>query len=197
MVVRPSTKRGAATRARILEVATAEFTAHGLAGARIDRIVAAARTNKAQLYGYFGGKDGLFDAVFDESVRLLTETVPFDAEDLPGWAAGLYDEYLRRPANVRLATWARLERNRPGLLTEGFAEVDAVKTAAIVRAQEAGLLRAGEPHDLLSMVIAMSLTWSPVSPLFAASVEEGEETHERRRALLRECVGAAVLRRQE
>ncbi|MEU7889824.1 helix-turn-helix domain-containing protein [Microbispora bryophytorum] len=41
-----------------------EFAEHGIAGARIERIVSAARTNKAQLYAYFGNKDKLFDTIF-------------------------------------------------------------------------------------------------------------------------------------
>ena len=36
-----------ATKRRLLAAATAEFAAHGLAGARVDRIAAAARANKA------------------------------------------------------------------------------------------------------------------------------------------------------
>jgi AcrR family transcriptional regulator len=192
MVVPPSTKRGAATRARILEVATEEFSAHGLAGARVDRMVAAARTNKAQLYGYFGGKDGLFDAVFAGTVARLTEAVPFDAADLGGWAAGLYDEYLVHPELVRLATWARLERRPAGPLLDDHVDLDAPKLAGIAAQQRAGRIREGEPHALLSLVIAMSLTWSPVSPMYSAAPDEPPETHARRRALLRESVAAAM-----
>ena len=36
-----------ATKARILEAATAEFAAHGIAGARVDRIAASAGANKS------------------------------------------------------------------------------------------------------------------------------------------------------
>src|SRR5688500_479311 len=72
MADRSLTSRGAATRQRILDVATQEFAEHGIAGARIERIVAAARTNKAQLYGYFGSKDGLFDAIFFGSLERIT-----------------------------------------------------------------------------------------------------------------------------
>src|SRR5580693_6295766 len=93
----PTTTRGAATSQRILDAAAEEFAARGIAGARIDRIIAAARTNKAQLYGYFGSKDGLFDAVIADCVVSFTNAVPFDVSDLPGWAVGLYDENLRRP----------------------------------------------------------------------------------------------------
>ena len=47
---------------RILDAATAEFSARGIAGARVDRIADAAACNKALLYSYFGNKDQLFDA---------------------------------------------------------------------------------------------------------------------------------------
>ncbi|HEX9554197.1 MAG TPA: helix-turn-helix domain-containing protein, partial [Streptosporangiaceae bacterium] len=42
------------TKKRILAAATEEFTEHGIAGARVDRIAAAANSNKAMLYAYFG-----------------------------------------------------------------------------------------------------------------------------------------------
>lgn len=38
--------------------ATEEFTRYGIAGARIERVVEPARTNRAQLYAYFGSKEG-------------------------------------------------------------------------------------------------------------------------------------------
>lgn len=57
------------TRRRILEAATAEFARHGLGGARVDRIAAAAGANKRMLYYYFGGKDDLFLAVLEEAYR--------------------------------------------------------------------------------------------------------------------------------
>src|SRR5712691_1278983 len=49
---------------RILAAATEEFTKHGIAGARVDRIAAAANSNKAMLYAYFGNKEQLFEAAF-------------------------------------------------------------------------------------------------------------------------------------
>ena len=59
------TPRGEATRQRIMDAAASEFAERGIAGARVDRIVAAAQSNKAQLYQYFGSKELLFDAVFE------------------------------------------------------------------------------------------------------------------------------------
>ena len=49
-----SMKRDAqATRQRIFDAATAEFAQYGIAGARIDRIAAAAGSNKAMIYHLF------------------------------------------------------------------------------------------------------------------------------------------------
>jgi AcrR family transcriptional regulator len=193
MVDRPLTSRGTATRDRILEVATREFAEHGIAGARVERIVSAARTNKAQLYAYFGSKDGLFDAIFFASLERIMNVVPIDATDLADWAVRLYDEYLRRPDLIRLATWARLERRPAGHLVADADRVDDHKLRAIAEAQEAGLVRPGEPFDVMAMVIAMSMAWSPVSNVYAATAEEPKKRHDGRRALLRETVRRAVL----
>lgn len=188
----PSTARGMATRSRIIEAATTEFAQYGLAGARIDRIVAAARTNKAQLYAYFKDKDGLFDAIFVDSLERITEMVPIRDGDLADWAVRLYDDYLANPELIRLATWVRLERRPTGSLAEEAAPLEDVKVRAINEAQSAGRVRAGDAHDLKALVIGMSMTWSPVSNVYAATADEPTEVHERRRTLLRESVARVV-----
>jgi len=189
---KPLTARGEATRRRIIDVATREFAEHGIAGARVERIVAEARTNKAQLYGYFGSKEGLFDAIFFGSLERILTVVPIDAADLADWAVRLYDEYLRRPDLIRLATWARLERRPSGHLVDESDRLDDAKLAAIAAAQAAGTVREGDPFDLMAMVIAMSMAWSPVSNVFAATAAEPQEVHDRRRALLRDSVRRVV-----
>lgn len=183
--------RGEATRARILEAATAEFAQHGIAGARVDRIAAAARSNKAQLYAYFGSKEVLFETVFDASIEHILDVVPIGAADLADWAVRLYDEYLVRPDLIRLATWARLERRPAGHLLENADEVEQVKVDAIATAQGRGLVVDGLPFDVMAMVIAMSMTWSPVSNVYAATSDEPAGEHERRRAFLRATVERA------
>ncbi|MEU2675848.1 TetR family transcriptional regulator [Streptomyces sp. NPDC007107] len=192
MPEQPQTSRGAATYQRILDAATEEFAQHGIAGARIERIVTAARTNKAQLYAYFGDKERLFDAIFLSSLERMTNVVPIDADDLAEWAVRLYDEYLRRPDLIRLATWTRLERRPSGHLVETRRRYEDRKLAAIAEAQAAGRVRAGDPFDIMAMVIAMSMAWSPVSNVYAASSEEPDAVHDGRRALLRDCVRGAI-----
>lgn len=51
--------------AEILSVATTEFAAKGLAGARIDEIAAATRSSKRMIYYYFGSKEALYVAVLE------------------------------------------------------------------------------------------------------------------------------------
>lgn len=188
----PVTPRGIATRARILDAAVGEFAQHGAAGARVERIVEAARTNKAQLYAYFGSKEKLFDAVFLETLERITDAAAFDADDMAGWAVRLYDEYLEQPDLVRLATWVRLERSPTGLLAAEVSAYDDVKVRAIQQAQAAGRVREGDAYELMALVLAMSLTWSPVSNVYAATPDEPAARHERRRALLRDAVRRVV-----
>ncbi len=57
--------RSAETRARILDAALREFSAHGLAGARTEQIATAAGVNKALLYYYFDSKENLYAAAVD------------------------------------------------------------------------------------------------------------------------------------
>jgi AcrR family transcriptional regulator len=186
----PTTPRGTATSRRILDAAAREFAERGIAGARIDRIIAAAHTNKAQLYGYFGSKDGLFDAVIADRADRLMSAIPFDVDDLGDWAVALYDENLRHPELVRLMAWLRLERRPAGRLSDSSDH--ELKLKAIARAQAAGRVRQGDPFDLVTLVIAMSFAWSPASGVYAATAGEPAAEHDRRRALLRECVERAL-----
>lgn len=188
----PLTPKGEATCQRILDAARVEFAERGIAGARVDRIAAAASSNKAQLYAYFGSKDGLFDAVFFASLNHIIDVVPISPRDLADWAVRLYDHYLDRPDLVRLAAWQRLERRSRGPLVDDDNRVDDHKLEAIAAAQREGIVRDGEPLDLMALVIAMSSAWSPASGVWAAHHDEPEMDHQARRDLLRSAVAAAV-----
>ena len=184
---------GSSTRRRLLDAATAEFAAHGIAGARVDRISANARVNKAQLYTYFGSKDGLFDAVFADRIDAILNTVPIDGEDLPGYAIGLYDACLARPELVRLATWARLERVPVGDLVTNMEAQTTHKLRSIASAQRSGHVDPSlDPADIMAIVTTMALTWSPASMFYAVSTDDPEADHDRRRHALAEAVRRVV-----
>ncbi|HEY1997019.1 TetR family transcriptional regulator [Paraburkholderia sp.] len=54
------------TKRNILEVATQEFSAMGLTGARVDAIAERTNTTKRMLYYYFESKEGLYQAVLEK-----------------------------------------------------------------------------------------------------------------------------------
>ncbi|WP_393101142.1 TetR family transcriptional regulator [Streptomyces sp. LN325] len=154
-----------ATKARLLDAAFTEFAAHGIAGARVDRIAEAAGANKRLIYVYFGNKEQLFDEVLRRAMTAGAESVPFDVEDLPGYAGAVFDHLVTRPDLMRLRLWKLLERPATtGLEADAFRR----KTAEVADAQErGGLSPEMPPDDLLTMVLAVAQAW------FSAA-EEGD-----------------------
>ncbi|MEU1801177.1 TetR family transcriptional regulator [Streptomyces sp. NPDC019937] len=183
-----------ATRRRLLDAATEDFAAHGVAGARVDRIAAAAGVNKAQLYAYFGDKLGLFDAVFRLHADAVADAVPFTATDLAAYAVRLYDAFLARPDLVRLVTWAKLEGIHTGSLAPGNPAV-AAKLRALSEAQRnGGVIASLDPQDILALITSMALTWSAASPYATATQDDRPEEHDRRRRALSETVRRSFVR---
>lgn len=182
------------TRQRILTAATAEFVAHGLAGARVDRIAEQARINKAQLYHYVGNKDALFDAAVAGHVAANLDRVPLTVDDLPGYAARLYDAYLADASLVRLLTWSRLERRPSGDLFD-TPHHDGPALAKLYEAQAAGrLVDDVEVEDLWSMLIALCGSWAQASLTLTADATDPDEVHARRRRALSTAVTRAFVR---
>ncbi|MET9606935.1 TetR family transcriptional regulator [Streptomyces sp. NPDC006512] len=146
-----------ATKARLLDAAFSEFATYGIAGARVDRIAEAAQANKRLIYVYFGNKEQLFDVVLQRALEAGSETVPFTAEDLPGYAGAVFDHLVERPDLMRLVLWKQLER--PGS-APAEAESYAAKIAVVERAQRAGRIDAAiDPVDLLVLVMGLSQAW--------------------------------------
>jgi AcrR family transcriptional regulator len=146
-----------ATKRRILGAATAEFAAHGIAGARVDRIAAAADANKSLIYAYFGNKEALFDAVFEAMVAATTEEISIDANDLPGFAGRVFDHRLAHTELTRLLSWDRLERGGAGVAGEIVQASHEMKVKAIARAQREGKVTSAIPAAaLLGFVLAIA-----------------------------------------
>lgn len=182
------------TRRRILEAATEEFARHGIAGARVDRIAEGSGMSKPMIYAYFGPKERLFDAVFDSHVVSNSDRVPFAANDLPGYAALLYDDYLADPALVRLIMWKRLERLEDGYLYAGYEGRDQEHLGHIAEAQRNGAIRADlEPGDVWSLLIATAATWAQNSVTNVATGADGAAEHDRRRRALRAVIISGLM----
>lgn len=146
-----------ATKARLLDAAFTEFAAYGIAGARVDRIAETAGVNKRLIYVYFGNKEQLFDEVLRRALAAGAESVPFDVEDLPGYAGAIFDHLVVRPDLMRLRLWKLLERpSASGLGPETFRR----KAAEVAEAQQrGGVAREMEAADLLTMVLAVAQAW--------------------------------------
>ncbi|MFE2724267.1 TetR/AcrR family transcriptional regulator [Kitasatospora sp. NPDC059327] len=178
-----------ATRRRLVAAGRAEFAAHGLNGARVDRIAAAARSNKAQIYHYFGNKAGLFDAVWNELVEQIVVGVPLDVDDLPGFAAGLSDLYAEHPEIPRIVTWQRLEHG-DALNELGISEVRA-RSAAIAAAQARGLVSTRfEPQVLFALLVHVAMLWAAANPEVLAVADLADRA--RRREMIRRVAAALV-----
>ena len=77
-----------ATRERILEAALAEFSAYGIAGARVDRIAQAAGCNKNLIYIYFEDKETLFTTVQGAASAQFHNAAPSTAGTAWTWRSG-------------------------------------------------------------------------------------------------------------
>lgn len=175
-------KKSEKTKQRLLEAATAEFAAHGFAGARVDRIAEAAGCNKQAIYAYFDSKDGLFDAVYNEMVVTVIASVPLDADDLPGYAAKLAEHYDKHPEVRRLASWYELEKAGHAPVPAAAESARKDKIAAISAAQKAGRICDRIPADLLLSLI-LGMTRAGPNPHQAESPSSSKECRAFRTAL--------------
>src|SRR6201996_5537244 len=135
-----------ATRTRILEAAIEEFSAHGLAGARIDRVSENAAANKRAVYEYFGNKEQLFDAALHHVLTKMIEDVPLTEDDLPGYAGRLFDYHVSRPQGFRMNSWRQLERPESG---PDAGNMYSNKIAALAGARARGTI---SPADLIVLI---------------------------------------------
>lgn len=164
-----SARDAEATRARLLNAAADEFAKYGIAGARVERIAAAASSNKAQIYHYYGSKQGLAAAVFGRFAEDSVASEYFDAADLVETTARIFDQFEDDPRIARIALWMRLESTTA---TQAIIEANAVKVAAISSAQRSGSVTAAMPADvLLGMLLTIAATWSALPAEFSDQLE--------------------------
>ena len=158
----------AGVQSNILAVATTEFAANGLSGARIDEIAAKTRTSKRMIYYYFGDKDGLYRRVLEEAYRKVREGERnLDLEHLPPVEAlrrlveFTFDHHSSNPDFIRLVMIENIHHGAYlgqseliGRLNAGAIE----KLEAICRrGQKAGLFRDDvDPLELHWQISAFS-----------------------------------------
>ncbi|GHH09938.1 TetR family transcriptional regulator [Streptomyces rubradiris] len=185
-----------ATKARIFEAAVAEFSRHGIAGARIDRIAATAKANKQLIYAYFGNKAELFTQVLGSRMVDLASAVPVDPDDIDGWVDRLLDYHAAHPELLRLLFWEGMEYGTAELPDEEARQDHYARKVAQIRdAQERGVITDTIPAgDLLILLISLT-NWSSALPQMRRILTgTGGGDQDRLRASIREAARRLVAR---
>jgi AcrR family transcriptional regulator len=149
----------------ILAVATEEFAAKGLAGARVDEIAARMATSKRTIYYHFGGKEGLYLAVLEDAYRRMRENeAALDVDDLPPEEAlrrlvgFTFDYQSAHPDFVRLVMNENIHRGeflrRSGVIQRLNVPAIAAVRSIYRRGVAQGLFRPGLDAVELHMTIS-------------------------------------------
>jgi AcrR family transcriptional regulator len=165
-VRRRSRPRGETRRAQILDAAMAVFLEHGYAGATVELVVGRARASKATIYSFFGGKEGLFDALIDERAeRILAGFPDIDGATVNVRAAltNIAQRYLdvaMAPDAIALYRLIVTEGPRFPDLVKGVFRVGqdrvAARVAKALRTWDArGRIRAADPDRLAEQFLAV------------------------------------------
>lgn len=113
-----TSRDSAVTRTRLLAAARHEFAAHGIGGARVDRIAEKAGVNKERIYGHFGSKEKLFEAVVADALDEHTAALGLPTDDPAEYVGRIYDFHREHPQLLRLLTWEALYYGEEGLPDE-------------------------------------------------------------------------------
>ena len=79
--------KGGRTRRRVLDVAAAEIARHGVSGASLRSIAAAAGLKTGSVYFHFDSKEHLFEAVLEEGLHRTLEHLDAELSALPTLAS--------------------------------------------------------------------------------------------------------------
>jgi AcrR family transcriptional regulator len=158
------------TRRRLLAAARAEFAERGLEGARVDRIAEAAGVNKERIYGHFGNKEQLFEAVLSAALTEAAELKPAaELTDPASYAAATFDFHRSNPDLIRLLMWESLQRQR--------ISPEAAARRARFYSEDARRLAASGADDetarfVLYGILALA-TWAQALPIASSMVFGG------------------------
>jgi AcrR family transcriptional regulator len=144
------------TKQLLLDAATTEFSARGLAGARVDRIAASAGVNKERIYQYFGNKEQLFGTVITNQVALIMDAVPITGtgvEAIVDYAGRVFDYQCEHRELARLTMWEGLELDSP--VAEQSRRERSASKVDLVLAAEPSLTRE-QAEDVLLTILTLA-----------------------------------------
>jgi TetR/AcrR family transcriptional regulator, transcriptional repressor for nem operon len=164
----PMTRRGRASRERIVERAADLFAERGIAATSVDEVLAAAGAGKGQFYHYFRGRDELAAAAVGfrcaQVVAGLTRALGAVSslagleQELAGFVAGFEQAGMPGCPIGTLATEVA-GRNEEARLqaAAGFDAWERLLTEALERMRQRGELRADAPPAVLATGLLASI----------------------------------------
>lgn len=121
--------QSSATKRRILDAATLEFAEHGYAGARVNHIATAACANKQLIYRYFGGKQGLYEAVLIEMTRSSRNAITDERQRGTSYLDFVATKEFGGAAAPQFFQWARILGWEGMTNASEAAQVDSLRRA--------------------------------------------------------------------
>ena len=151
----PITRRGRASRERIVERAAELFAARGIAATSLDEVLAAAGAGKGQFYHYFRGRDELAAAAVGQR---CAQVVAGLEQALAGFVAGFEQMGLPGCPIGTLATEVANHNEAARLqAAAGFDAWERLLADALERMRQRGELRADTPSAVLATGLLASI----------------------------------------
>ena len=167
---------------RILAAAERIFAARGLAGARTDEIARTARVNKAMLYYYFGSKERLYRAVFENLLgragRMIQAETPAEAssrQTVLAFVEGYFKFRIENPNYARLMQHMMMEDPKQfrwvarEYFEQGFRRMTRTIKTGIAQGE---FQRLNAEHAMLN-IIAMIVFYFAGAPVHSVLLRRG------------------------
>jgi AcrR family transcriptional regulator len=161
------------SRDRILAAAAVEFAARGFDGAKVDRIAARARVNKAMLYYHFKNKADLYRAILRDLFQSMAAAVAESrrdgapADQLRRYIRALSAEAARRPflPSIWLREMAEGGRHLDASVISHLTAVLGVLAAIVRDGHDGGVFVEVHPFILQLSIVAPLLMFSASAPV--------------------------------
>jgi AcrR family transcriptional regulator len=153
MAQQPTTEKGRATRARILQAASRLIAERGVDRVSLEDVEREAGVGRSQLYHYFDGRDDLVRAVIDTTTDAVLGAQDGLLDDLDSleaidrWFEGLVALQEQRgarggcPIGSLVGPLAERDEETRAALASGFDRWEEPLVAGLTRMQEQGRLR--------------------------------------------------------
>ena len=163
----PKTRRGKASRERLVKAAVQAVADRGIHQLRVDDVLASVGSSKSQMYHYFADRDGLVEAaVADRCTEYLGQLGPAFASvstlaDLTALLRQFAADYARELSGCPIGTLASELTSGPDrarrIVVDAFATWEGYLAGALERIQAAGDLGTDADPGRLALALLTAL----------------------------------------